>query len=430
MHRVASRLLREQGIRAVRLTRARTHLPAAARHPAHFHEASSFHLHHADAYRSMASAASNAGAEAAAPTPSASEMLALVYGGAHKRALEVRPRPQIKEPTDAIVRMHLTTLCGTDLHILTGDVPEVPLGLILGHEGVGVVEEVGSACTQMKKGDRVIVSCISSCGRCPACKKAMYSHCSGGGGWLLGHTIDGTQAGFVRVPCADTSLHLVPAGVSEEGLVMLSDILPTALEVGVLNGKVAPGDSVCVVGCGPIGLAAMLTAQLYTPAMLIAVDIDANRLAKAKELGATHLVNNAKGDAVAQVMALTEGRGVEVAVECLGMEATFDVCQKVVAPGGHLANIGVHGKPVSLEIQRLWSHNITLTTGLVDTSSTPQLLKLVQAGKLAPETLVSHRFKLHDIMHAYDVFGKAASEKALKVIIQCDGDNDAHKAKL
>jgi alcohol dehydrogenase len=306
-------------------------------------------------------------------------------------------------------------------------VPEVPAGLILGHEGVGVVHEVGNGCTGVKKGDRVVVSCISSCGRCTQCKMAMYSHCSGGGGWLLGHTIDGTQAQYVRIPHADNSLHKVPSGVSEEGLVMLSDILPTALECGVLNGRVKPGDTIAVVGCGPIGLAAILTAQFYSPSQIIAIDIDENRLAKAKALGATHAILNTSGDAAQKVMDLTKGRGVDVSVECLGMPATFDVCQKVVAAGGHVANIGVHGGPVVLELQRLWSHNITLTTALVDTHSTPMLLKMVEAGQLQPECLVSHRFSLQDIMHAYDMFGRAATEKVLKVIIRCDGGETDYK---
>ena len=343
-------------------------------------------------------------------------MKALVYHGPGKRSWEDKPKPQIQAPTDAIVRITKTTICGTDLHILKGDVPSVKAGRILGHEGVGVVEEVGSAVSSFKARDRVLISCITSCGKCEACKKGMYSHCESGG-WILGNTIDGTQAEYVRIPYADNSLYGVPKTVDEDALMMLSDILPTGFECGVLNGQVKPGDKVAIVGAGPVGLAALLTAQFYSPAELILIDLDENRLAVAKTFGATASVNSGDGKAVEKVMALTGNKGVDVAIEAVGIPGTFDICQDIVAAGGHVANVGVHGKPVSLKLEKLWAHNITLTTRLVDTVTTPMLLKTVVAGKLQPKKLITHQFRLDELMKAYDTFGNAAKEKALKVLL-------------
>jgi alcohol dehydrogenase len=344
-------------------------------------------------------------------------MKALVYHGSGKLALENKPKPIISEPTDAIIKITKTTICGTDLHIKKGDVPTVTAGRILGHEGVGVIEEVGASVANFKVGDSVLISCISSCGRCGNCKKGMYSHCENGGGWILGNLIDGTQAEYVRIPFADNSLYPIPAGADEEALVMLSDILPTGFELGVLNGQVKPGDTVAIVGSGPIGMAALLTAQFYSPAEIIMIDIDANRLKVAKTFGATQVINNEDGKAVEKIMALTDNKGVDVAIEAIGIPASFDVCQAIVAAGGHIANIGVHGQPVQLNLDQLWSRNITLTTGLVDTVTTPMLLKTVLSGKLHPEQLVTHHFALQDVMQAHVTFGNAMQEQALKVII-------------
>ena len=343
-------------------------------------------------------------------------MKAVVYNGPGKRSWQDKPKPELQAPTDAIVRITKTTICGTDLHILKGDVASVKVGRILGHEGVGVVEEVGSAVSALKVRDRVLISCITSCGKCEACKKGMYSHCESGG-WILGNTIDGTQAESVRIPYADNSLYGVPKGVDEDALVMLSDILPTGFECGVLNGEVKPGDKVAIVGSGPVGLAALLTAQFYSPAELILIDLDENRLAVAKSFGATATVNSGDGNAVEKVMALTGNKGVDVAIEAVGIPGTFDICQDIVAAGGHIANVGVHGKPVSLKLEKLWAHNITLTTRLVDTVTTPMLLKNVVAGKLQAKKLITHKFRLDEMMKAYDTFGNAAREKALKVLL-------------
>jgi alcohol dehydrogenase len=344
-------------------------------------------------------------------------MKALVYNGPGLKALEERPKPTLESPTDAIVKITKTTICGTDLHILKGDVPTCKAGTILGHEGVGIVDEVGSGVTTFKPGDRVLISCISACGRCDYCRKGMYSHCTTGG-WILGNRIDGTQAEFVRIPHADTSLHPIAQGSDEEALVMLSDILPTGFECGVLNGKVQPGSTVAIVGSGPIGLAALLTAQFYAPSEMIMIDLDENRLAVAKRFGATATVNSAHGDAAQQVMKLTGGRGVDTAIEAVGIPATFTLCEDIVAPGGTIANVGVHGCKVDLHLERLWSHNVTITTRLVDTVSIPMLLKTVQSKRIDAKQLITHRFKLGDILQAYDTFVKAADTKALKVIIE------------
>lgn len=343
-------------------------------------------------------------------------MKALVYLGPGKKALEDRPKPDIQNPGDAIVKVSKTTICGTDLHILKGDVPTCAPGRILGHEGVGVVEKTGPGVTAIKPGDHVLISCITSCGRCDSCRKGMYSHCATGG-WILGNSIDGTQAEYVRIPHADTSLYPIPAGVDEEAVVMLSDILPTGFECGVISGKVKPGDTVAIVGSGPIGLAALLTAQFYTPSEIIMIDLDDNRLELSRKFGATAVVNSKKGDAAKQVMAMTGGRGVDVAIEAVGVPATFNLCEDIVAAGGVIANIGVHGVKVDLHLERLWSHNITITTRLVDTVTTPMLLKTVQSKKIDAKALITHRFTLDKILDAYDTFGKAADTKALKVII-------------
>jgi alcohol dehydrogenase len=346
----------------------------------------------------------------------ADTMMALVYEGTGQRAWKSVPRPLIQQPGDAIVRITTATICGTDLHIMKGDVPTVTPGRILGHEGIGIIDSVGAQVSTFAPGDKVLISCISACGRCDACRKAMYSHCQSGG-WILGNTIDGTQAEYVRTPHAETSLYHLPADADEDALVMLSDILPTGFECGVLNGKVQPGDTVAIVGAGPIGLAALLTAQLFSPSAILMIDLDANRLEVAKQLGATSLINSADGTAVDQVLALTNGAGADVVIEAVGVPATFDICQSILAPGGRLANIGVHGKPVELHLEKLWDRNVSITTRLVDTAAIPMLLKLVQSGKLKPGQLVTHRFPLSDVMKAYDTFGNAAQERALKVVL-------------
>ena len=325
--------------------------------------------------------------------------------------------PTVAAPTDAIVRITKTTICGTDLHILKGDVPTCAPGRILGHEGVGTVEKTGPGVTAFSPGDHVLISCISACGKCDYCRRAMYSHCTTGG-WILGNTIDGTQAEYVRIPHADTSLYRIPAEADEDALTMLSDILPTAFECGVLNGKVQPGSTVAIVGAGPIGLAALLTAQFYSPAEIIAIDLDDNRLDVARRLGATGAVNATGGDAAGRVIKLTGGRGVDTAIEAVGTPATFVLCEDIIAPGGTIANVGVHGVKADLHLERLWSQNITITTRLVDTSTTPMLLKAVQSRKLDPKRLITHRFKLARILDAYDTFAQAASNQALKVIIE------------
>ncbi|MFB4294679.1 zinc-dependent alcohol dehydrogenase family protein [Nonomuraea sp. ATR24] len=343
-------------------------------------------------------------------------MKALIYQGPGQHVWKEAPDPQLVEPTDAVVRVDAVTICGTDLHILKGDVPAVRPGTILGHEAVGTVVATGAAVGTVKQGDRVLVSCISACGRCRYCRTGMYGQCLGGGGWILGHRVDGTQAEYVRVPFADTSTHLLPDGVTDEAALMLADILPTAYEVGVLNGHVQPGSTVVVVGAGPIGLAAITTAQLFTPGHIVAVDPAPARLEAAKQLGADLLVG-AGDDAAAAVSELTHGLGADVAIEAVGIPETFELCTRLVRPGGHVANVGVHGAPATLHLEDLWIRNVTITTGLVDTYSTPALLDMIAAGRLDPTRFITHRFALDEMPAAYETFSDPRSTGALKVVL-------------
>ncbi len=351
-------------------------------------------------------------------------MKALVYHGPGERAWESVPDPAIEEPTDVVVKIDSTTICGTDLHILKGDVPEVQPGTILGHEAVGTVVETGAAVTTVAEGDRVLVSCITSCGRCRFCKEAKYGLCTGGGGWIFGHLIDGVQAEYARVPFADTSVYKLPDGLTDEQVLFLADILPTAFECGVLNGRVEPGDTVAIVGAGPIGLATVMTAKLFTPGKVVAIDLADARLAKALEFGADVVVNNGSEDAVARVLELTGGLGADVAVEAVGVPETFELCAELIRPGGRLANVGVHGHPATLHLERLWIRDVLITTGLVDTSTTPKLLRLIAEGRLDPTPFATHRFALDEAMEAYDVFADAAATNALKVVLS------AHPVRL
>jgi alcohol dehydrogenase len=348
---------------------------------------------------------------------------ALVYHGPGQKAWEEVPDPKIIDPTDVIVQVDATTICGTDLHILKGDIPAVTDGRVLGHEGVGTITEVGQAVSKLAVGDRVIISCITSCGSCSYCRQQLPSHClnsegTSGIGWIFGHLIDGTQAEYVRVPFAESSLHRLPKGVSDEAAVMLSDILPTGFEIGVRNGRVKPGDVVAVIGAGPVGLSAMMTAELYGASRVIAIDIDGNRLSQATSFGATDAVNSATAGWKDELMAMTDDcLGVDVAIEAVGVPQTFEMATEIVRVGGTVANVGVHGKSVELKLQDLWIKDIAITTGLVSATSTAMLLRLVTQGKLTPEKFVSHRFTFDTIMDAYDIFGSAAESKALKVVI-------------
>jgi len=342
---------------------------------------------------------------------------ALVYEGPGALSWKDVPDPVITDDGDAIVRVDTTTICGTDLHILKGDVPETTPGRILGHEAVGTVVDVGSGVKTRRVGDRVLVSCISACGRCRFCREGHFGQCLGGGGWILGHLIDGTQAELVRVPFADTSTYPVPEGVSDEKILMLADILPTSYEVGVLNGHVQPGDTVAIVGAGPIGLSAILGAKLFSPSNIISIDLADARLDAAKGFGADVTVNNGREDAVAVVRSLTDGLGADVAIEAVGVPQSFELCTELVRPGGHVANIGVHGEPATLHLESLWIRNVTVTTGLVDTYSTPTLLRLVASQQVEAERFVSHHFELDQMLEAYDTFGRASETGALKVVI-------------
>ena len=344
-------------------------------------------------------------------------MKALVYHGPGQKRWEDVPDRELQEDTDAIVLVDTTTICGTDLHIVKGDTPEVTAGRILGHEAVGTVEQVGTGVKTLAPGDRVLVSCVSACARCRFCREGRFGQCLGGGGWILGYMIDGTQAEYVRVPFADTSTYRLPEGAGDEEILMLADILPTGYEVGVLNGKVQPGDTVAVVGAGPVGLAAITGAKMYSPSHIIAIDMADARLDAARTFGADLTVNNGREDAVAYVQGLTDGLGADVAIEAVGVPDTFELCTQLVRPGGHVANIGVHGKPATLHLESLWIRDITITTGLVDTYSTPTLLRLVAARQIDAARFVTHHFKLGEMMEAYDVFQRASDTGALKVVL-------------
>ncbi|HIB1617214.1 TPA: zinc-dependent alcohol dehydrogenase family protein [Salmonella enterica subsp. enterica serovar Muenchen] len=355
-------------------------------------------------------------------------MKAMTYYGENDVRFEERPVPQLLHSDDVIIRMIKTTICGTDLGILKGKNPEIQEtalktsgsfnGRILGHEGIGIIEEVGSSVSRFKKGDKVIISCISRCGTCENCQKQLYSHCQNGGGWILGYMIDGTQAEYVRVPYADTSLYLLPEGLKENAGVLLSDALPTGHEIGVLNGEIKPGDTVAIVGAGPVGMSCLLTSLLYSPAVIIMIDMDENRLAMAKDMGADYTINSGNEDAVNKVMELTNQRGVDCAIEAVGIGPTWNICQNIIKEGGNLANVGVHGKPVQLSIEKLWIKNLTITTGLVNANTTGMLMKNCCSGRLHTEKLITHCFNFNDIEKAYDVFKHAADEKAMKVLIE------------
>jgi alcohol dehydrogenase len=345
-------------------------------------------------------------------------MKALVYHGPGQRSWDTIEDPVIVEPTDAIVRVDTSTICGTDLHILKDDVPETTPGTVLGHEAVGTIEEVGAGVSTVSPGDRVLMSCVSACGRCRYCKERRYGQCLGGGGWIFGHVINGLQAEYARVPFADNSVYKVPGQLSDEQVLFLADILPTSFEVGVLNGMVSPGDVVAIVGAGPIGLAAVLTVRLYTPGRIVVIDLADSRLESALRFGADTTINNGAEDAVAIVMELTGGLGADVAFEAVGVPETFELAADLIRPGGRVANIGVHGRPAQLHLEKLWIRDVTITTGLVDTFSIPQLMRLIASGRLDPSLFATHRFALSDTMAAYDVFADAAETNALKVVLQ------------
>jgi alcohol dehydrogenase len=344
-------------------------------------------------------------------------MKALVFHGPSRRAWESVPDPTVQEPTDVVVKIDSSTICGTDLHILKGDVPEVEPGTVLGHEAVGTVVAKGAAVTTVDEGDRVLVSCITACGRCRFCKEAHYGLCVGGGGWILGHLINGVQAEYARVPFADTSVYKIPKRLTDDQVLFLADILPTAYEVGVLNGGVEPGDTVAIVGAGPIGLAAIMTAGLYTPGRIVALDIADARLEQARKFGADVTINNERENAIERIMELTDGLGADVAIEAVGIPGTFELCTELIRPGGRVANVGVHGHPATLHLEKLWIRDVTITTGLVDTNTTPRLMKLVDEGRLDPTPFATHRFELGETEQAYDTFADAATTNALKVVL-------------
>lgn len=343
-------------------------------------------------------------------------MKAMVYEGPGKRSWRDVADPTIVDPRDAIIQVDTVTICGTDLHILKGDVPTVAPGRVLGHEAVGTVMEVGNAVTGLAPGDRVLASCISACGVCTYCREHRYGQCLGGGGWILGHLVDGVQAQYARLPFADLSTYKLPRSISDEAAVLLADILPTSYEVGVLNAKVQPGETVVIVGAGPIGLAAVLTARLFSPSHIVVIDMAPSRLEAAKRFGADVVLTPAENP-VEQVRSLTYGLGADAVFEAVGIPETFEQGATLLRPGGRLANIGVHGRPATLHLEDLWIRDVTITTGLVDTYSTPTLLRMLAAGQLNVANMITHRFAMDEFGAAYDTFAAPAQTGALKVIV-------------
>jgi alcohol dehydrogenase len=344
-------------------------------------------------------------------------MQALVYHGPGEKARQEVPEPEITDDGDVIVRVDATTICGTDLHILAGDVPEVRPGRVLGHEAVGTVVEAGDGIRKFSPGDRVLVSSISACGTCRFCREGRYGQCLCGGGWVLGHTVDGTQAEYVRVPFADTSMFRLPAGLTDDEALMLADVLPTGYEVGVLAGGVRPGDVVAVVGAGPVGLSAITSAQLFSPSHIVAIDRSDARLDAAKQFGADVTVNNSLQDPLAVIKDLTGRLGADVSIEAVGTPGTFELAVKLIRAGGRIANIGLHGRAATLHLEDEWMKDITITTGLVDTSSIPILMHLLTTGQIDAKRFVTHHFSLDEFDEAYDVFARAADTGALKVVL-------------
>jgi alcohol dehydrogenase len=344
-------------------------------------------------------------------------MKAIVYRGPDTPSWEDVADPEITDDADAIVRVDATTICGTDLHILAGDVPSVHQGRIIGHEAVGIVEQIGSSVRTVGEGDRVLVSCISSCGMCASCREGHFGQCRGGGGWILGHTYDGTQAEFVRVPFADTSTYQLPAAIADEEALMLADVVPTGYEVGVLKSCVQPGEVVAVIGSGPVGLAAIMGARLFSPSHVVAIDPADRRLEAAKHFGADLTVNDSVANPLEVVRSLTGGLGADVVIEAVGQPETFELAVRLTRPGARLANVGVHGKPAALHLEDQWARDLTVTTGLVDTCSTPLLLRLLAGRQIDTRKFVTHRFGLDEFPDAYDVFSRAADTGALKVVL-------------
>jgi alcohol dehydrogenase len=340
-------------------------------------------------------------------------MKALVYQGNGDRSWTTMPDPTIADDQDIVIRVDAVTICGTDLHILGGDVPEVKPGRVLGHEAVGTVVAAGRASGRLV-GDRVLASCISGCGRCPACRFGHYGQCRNGGGWILGHLIDGVQAEFARIPFADLSTYVLPDTISDQAAVLFADIVPTAYEVGVRNGQVEPGSVVAVVGAGPIGWSAMLCARLYSPAHIVAIDPAPARREMALRLADTVVEPD---QAEATMRRLGDGLGADVVIEAVGRPEAFELCTRLARPGGRVANVGVHGEAATLHLEDLWIRDVTITTGLVDGWSTSQLLAMYSEGLLDPSDLLTHRFDLTAMVEAYDVFADPASSGAMKVVL-------------
>lgn len=348
----------------------------------------------------------------------ANTMKAFVYHGPEKMSLDQVPKPTIIKPTDAIVKVTTSTICGTDKHIRHGGMPEVEPGRIIGHEFCGIVEEVGSSVNKFKKGDKVAVSCVTQCMDCYYCRRGMYSQCTTGS-WIYGYMIDGCQADYVRVPYADSGMYIIPDSLTDEDVLFVGDILSTGY-FGAENGNIQPGDTVAVFGSGPVGMCAMATARLWGPARIVAVDIDDSRLEFAKKNGwADYGLNPQKVDVVQALKDMTGGRGADVTIEANGFEPTFKGAIDGVRAGGTVSLIGVFEKPQVVEMNKLWIKNIAIKMGLVNANRISELIDLIKEGKLNMKPLITHTLPLSQVAEGYDIF-EERRDNAIKVVLKDD----------
>ena len=332
-------------------------------------------------------------------------MKAVVYKGNGEIALEDRPIPKILDDRDAIIKVTLTTICSSDIHIKHGAVPRAVPGTILGHEFVGRVVETGSAVKKIKPGDRVSVNVETFCGECFFCKRGFVNNCTDpDGGWALGCRIDGGQAEYVRIPFADNGLTVIPDHVSDEQALFNGDILSTgywAAKIGELN----PADTVAVIGAGPTGLCTMMCARLYTPARIIAIDTDEYRLNLAKEKGLADItLIPGRDDPEKVIKELTDGRGADTVFEVAGGADTFQTAWKIARPNAVVVVVAMYEEAQELPLPDMYGKNLVFKTGGVDGSYCREIMDLTACGKLDAGFLITHRCSLNDIMNAYDIF--------------------------
>lgn len=345
-------------------------------------------------------------------------MKALVHDGNGTIAIKERPKPEPVEPGDAIVRVTLSTICTSDLHIIHGAVPRALPNTVLGHEFVGVIEQVGENVTNLAPGDRVAVSCETFCGECFYCKRGWVNNCAQGG-WELGCRLDGCQAEFVRVPYAEHTCSIIPDSVTDEDALFLGDIVATG-QWGAEIAELERGCTVAVIGAGPVRLATMMCAKLAEPGRIIAIDIDAKRLALAQERGLADETMDASVmslDAIeTAVHNMTEGRGADAVVEAAGGSNTFEMAWRIARPNAVVVISAMYEGPQTLPLHEMYGKNLVFKTGGVDAANMNETMKLVEKGRINTICLVSKRYALNDILEAYRAF-EAHEDGCLKMII-------------